>query len=141
MSTAPFEVFVQRVLPRFYAEALDGSDVPDGITPTTPIEDVMDAVAFHELFQFLTEDMGHECPSFSRSLASTFGDLCSMLVAVDPDLVIFAYARLLFCSNYASSQAGRGGLPSVCLRSLGALVDATQEKQRLWWPRLFRGSR
>jgi len=47
----------------------------------------------------------------------------------DPDLIIFAYARLAFCCNLHAQ--GRE-LPAPCHISLGAKVEGTAAEQRAW---------
>eukprot|EP00966_Prymnesium_polylepis_P167362 3869131-Prymnesium_polylepis.1 len=46
----------------------------------------------------------------------------------DPDLLIFAHARLAFCRWFASHAQP----PAVCVKSLGALVEGTAQEQRAW---------
>ena len=60
-------------------------------------------------------------------------------LATDPDLLVFAHARLAFCRQFGPSgprelEHLRRTLPppSVCIRSLGPLVDGTAEQQRAW---------
>ena len=49
------------------------------------------------------------------------------VVESDPDLVVFAYARLAFCCRVHESGAE---LPTPCFRSLGAKVAGSRSEQR-----------
>jgi len=59
----------------------------------------------------------------------------------DPDLLLFAHARLIFCrmvhqlsvsAEGPSSGSSPPPLPEVCVRSLGALVEGTSDEQITW---------
>ena len=59
------------------------------------------------------------------------------VVESDPDLVVFAYARLAFCCRVHESGAE---LPTPCFRSLGAKVVGSRSEQRAWASHLLHGA-
>ena len=59
------------------------------------------------------------------------------VVESDPDLVVFAYARLAFCCRVHESGAE---LPTPCFRSLGAKVAGSRSEQRAWASHLLHGA-
>ena len=66
---------------------------------------------------------------------------CAQVIKKDPDLLLFAHARLIFCrmvhqlsvsAEGPSSGSSPPPLPEVCVRSLGALVEGTSDEQITW---------